>query len=242
MESLPITLIISILLSALVLLFSYFLSRKEKRLAKEEERLRKIFSRSTEEANSNSQEIIKKAIDRAERIILDAEIVKTDFLNKVHENLERVGEQGVRELKIDSVSFDKKYKDLFDGLKNEYLKHANSTLDSVEKIADEELEDFRKILRTETVESQEVISKKISEEFERAQKEIENYKTGRIDKIDKEISTVVSVISKDVLGKTITPREHEEIILEALENAKKDGLFAELEIKVPVVKTQAKNA
>ncbi len=237
MESLPITIIAPILLSALVLLFAFFLSKKEKRLAQEEKRLEKNYLRAHNEANEKAEEIIKKAIDRAERIILDAEIVKTDFLNKVEENLERIGEQGVRELKVDSEEFDKKYKDLFEGLKQEYLKHANTTLESVGKIADEELEDFRKILRSETVESQEIVSKKISEEFEKAQKEIETYKNDRVNNIAQEISTLVNKLSKDVLGKSLTPDQHGEIILQALENAKKDGLFTELQIKSPTVKT-----
>lgn len=237
MESLPLTIIAPILLSALVLLFAYFLAKKEKRLTQEEKRLDKIFLKAHDEADQKAEEIIKKAIDRAERIILDAEIVKTDFLNKVEESLERVGEQGVQELKIDSEEFDKKYKDLFEGLKQEYLKHANTTLESVGKIADEELEDFRKVLRSETVESQEIISKKISQEFEQVQKEIEEYKKNRVDNIGQEISTLVSKISKEVLGRTLTPEQHGEIILQELENAKKDGLFAELQIKSPTVKT-----
>ncbi len=237
MEFLPLTIIAPILLSLLVLLFAYFLSKKEKRLAQEEKRLDKIFLKAHDEADQKAEEIIKKAIDRAEKIILDAEIVKTDFLNRVEENLERVGEQGVRELKVDSEEFDKKYKDLFEGLKQEYLNHANTTLESVGKIADEELEDFRKVLRSETVESQELISKKISEEFDRVQKEIEDYKKNRVDNIAQEISTLVNKIAKDVLGKSLTAEQHGEIILQALENAKKDGLFAELQIKTPTVKT-----
>lgn len=230
MENLPITLILSVLLSLLVLLFAYYLSRKEQRLQKEEGRIGKISSRIKEDANLKADEVVRKAIDRAERIILDAEIVKTDFLKKVEENLERVGEQGVRELKMDSEGFDNKYKELFEGMRAEYLKHANSTLASVEKIADEELEDFRKALKSETVESKDLINKKVSEEFEKTNLEIQEYKKSQIDNIDKEISTLVLKISKEVLGKTLTSSEHEKIIIDSLEDAKKNGLFAKLQM------------
>lgn len=229
MENLPITLILSVLLSFLVLLFAYYLSRKEQRLQQQAHKIGKITSKIKDEANLKAEEVIRKAIDRAERIILDAEIVKTDFLKKVEENLERVGEEGVRELKVDSEGFDQKYKDLFEGMKAEYLKHANNTLTSVEKITDEELEDFRKSLRSETVGSQEIINKKVSEEFEKVNQEIQEYKKNQIGNIDKEISTLVAKISKEVLGKTLTPSEHEKIIIDSLENAKKDGLFAKLQ-------------
>lgn len=57
------------------------------------------------------------------------------------------------------------------------------------------------------------------------QKEIENYKWEKMKEVDQKIYKILIEISKDVIGKAIDFSTHEELIIQALNQAKKDGLL-----------------
>lgn len=58
-----------------------------------------------------------------------------------------------------------------------------------------------------------------------AQKEIENYKQEKMKEIDQKIYKTLIEISRNVIGKAIDFSTHEELIIQALNQAKKDGLL-----------------
>ncbi len=63
------------------------------------------------------------------------------------------------------------------------------------------------------------------EKLIKLEKEIEEYKKEQIKKIDKEIYQILSQVAKEVLGKAIDISTHERLVIEALEKAKKEGIF-----------------
>lgn len=65
----------------------------------------------------------------------------------------------------------------------------------------------------------------LSQMIKNAQKEIENYKWEKMQEIDKKIYKVLIEISKNIIGKTIDFSTHEDLIIQALNQAKKNGLF-----------------
>ncbi|MEK7498154.1 MAG: hypothetical protein AAB656_04535 [Patescibacteria group bacterium] len=56
--------------------------------------------------------------------------------------------------------------------------------------------------------------------------EVEAYKKSRMAKIDEEVKTRVLEISKQILGDTIDLKTHEELVIKALENAKRSGVLS----------------
>lgn len=59
-----------------------------------------------------------------------------------------------------------------------------------------------------------------------ANRQVEEYKNSRLKLIDDEIKKVVEKTSRDILGKTLSLEDHEQLIKNALEQAKKEGVFA----------------
>jgi len=60
----------------------------------------------------------------------------------------------------------------------------------------------------------------------KAEKEADIYRQNQIDKVASQINSIVSSAAKDVLGRAISISEHEDLVSQALERAKKDKFFA----------------
>ena len=59
------------------------------------------------------------------------------------------------------------------------------------------------------------------------EKEMENYRQNQIKKLDSKINTVLVEVSKQVLGKAVDLKNHQELIIEALNKAKAENLFSD---------------
>jgi hypothetical protein len=57
------------------------------------------------------------------------------------------------------------------------------------------------------------------------EKEIENYKLERFKTMDKAINVIIQKVSEKALNKSIPPEDHNNLIIESLEKAKKEGIF-----------------
>ena len=58
-----------------------------------------------------------------------------------------------------------------------------------------------------------------------ANRQVEEYKNSRLKLVDDQIKKVVEKTSRDILGKTLSLEDHEQLIKNALEQAKKEGVF-----------------
>ncbi len=67
----------------------------------------------------------------------------------------------------------------------------------------------------------------VGEITKKAQEDIEDYKKIQFDGVDLQVSEIVERLSREVLGKVISPQEHERLIWEAVEKAKEQGIFKE---------------
>lgn len=67
--------------------------------------------------------------------------------------------------------------------------------------------------------------KKVTQEFEENRKELGMYRKEVMQKAEASAEQAVSVIAKEVLGRALSSEDHEKLILRALEEARKTGLF-----------------
>lgn len=60
----------------------------------------------------------------------------------------------------------------------------------------------------------------------KAQKEAEIYRQNQIERLEGQINSIVASAAREVLGRMISIREHEDLVKQALERAKRDRFFA----------------
>lgn len=61
--------------------------------------------------------------------------------------------------------------------------------------------------------------------IKKAQEDIDAYKRNQLEGIDEEVKKIVARVVPEVLGKAINMDEHEDLVWQALEKAKSEGLF-----------------
>lgn len=73
--------------------------------------------------------------------------------------------------------------------------------------------------------AKDVLSKRVEAEFAKVIEELSEYKKSKEGVVEEEVRAVVNKIAKEVLNKTFSSSEHEKIVIDALEVAKKEGFF-----------------
>lgn len=178
------------------------------------------------EAQQKAKSIIDAATLRAKQTLTDTEYVKNEFMKKMEDLLSQTAHNDIKLLQNKSNEINDWYKKVLDSVKQEHAQKAEESLKSVEGIVDQQLQDFRQILKKETIESEQIVSQRVNSEYTKVHQEIEQYKAQKIQEINLATNQVIHQITEEVLGKAIPLEDHQKLILDALEKAKTEGLFS----------------
>ncbi len=121
-------------------------------------------------------------------------------------------ERKIMKLKLDEISADHLRK--FD----EMLQNISKT---VKSSTETEIKKFAQALEMETIGAQKAAAKKLEEAYDQVNAEIQEYKMNEMRKIENDVNESIAEITKEVLGKSIPISVHQDLIMEALKNAKK---------------------
>ena len=165
-------------------------------------------TRLVEQAKNRSLEIIEASERKAKEII-----ASTDFFSAVS------SDQISESVKTASQKQTQDYLKVLEQVKVEVLSQ------HVEKEAVKDMEDFRKNLEAETLKSENMLETKVQEEHKKSNAELTAYKQTVIKKIDENMFEIVNQVVHKVVGKTLTPAEHQALVLQALEEAKQNHVF-----------------
>jgi len=141
--------------------------------------------------------------------------------NQVHNELKTVSLNEIRDFEKAANDLLAFYKQELEDIKTSTIKIASNITKDIESNTISELKDFKEILQKETYASQKIVEEKVEEEYSEMKKELEAYRQERLKKIEDEIYNIIQDVSMLVLGRSLSVRDHEELILEALEKAKK---------------------
>lgn len=88
-----------------------------------------------------------------------------------------------------------------------------------------EMTRFKKELEEKIVIVEGAAERVLDAEYDEIKLEIERYKASKITQIDSTAREVLTDVTKKVLGKSIDLRAHEDLVIAALEDAKRQNLF-----------------
>ena len=106
-------------------------------------------------------------------------------------------------------------------LKDQDINLFSTITKTIEKDVAQEMQTFRAVLEKETVSSQKIIETKLQEQYATVGKEVQEYKIQQMTKVDNHIIELVQKTTTLALGKSLSIENHQELVLEALEEAKK---------------------
>jgi len=160
------------------------------------------------------EETERKARQQALRIIEDARNKAISILQQV-----TIDTQRQKEL------LDSQVGEITQQQLKEYKQYLQKVSKEIEKGVEAQAKDYQKILEIETVGAEKVVAAKIEEGYIKAEKDVEVYKQKLMDKAREEIVVIIAEASQELLGKTRTIDDQTELIMQALEEAKKQHVF-----------------
>src|SRR3989338_742124 len=111
-----------------------------------------------------------------------------------------------------------------ESLKQKNIDIVKNVSKDIEEDTVKDVEDFDNILQKETFAAQKIVEDKLEKEYSNVQQNRQDYKNEMLKKAEEEIYKILETVSKLTLGKSIPLADHEQLIIEALEKAKKDGI------------------
>lgn len=165
-----------------------------------------------------------KMLEEARAALKDIESAKQTMQEDMITQTKQILDNTHKDLEADSAKFDTEYRELLETTKKEYMEKAEATLSALEKIPEQEMTEFKDILKKETLSAQQLLSTRVSDLFSQAEQEVADYKQQRMREIEAEISQVTGSVVEEVIGRKLTSSDQEKLIMDALARAKADGV------------------
>lgn len=167
-----------------------------------------------EEAKKQAESIIETVEHKADEILSHSELFKNDLDDEFKTSLKKSGEKYLEMVEQHSKRFITDYEQVLNLVKNQSLEKAGKALDNIEQEIKKSLDESKSAIKTELMKS-----------LGRASAEIEEYKKSEMEKIDRRIDDLVIQLAKELLRLNLTPKDHNKLVIQALEKAKEQGTF-----------------
>lgn len=214
----------------------FFLVRAYTHTAQELHRTEKLNNELKEQLGKKPIKLLEQAYEQAQGIIDQANKHATDILasSKAYEdNSSGALKEKLADLEIQQeavfakASEDMKtaYQNLITQIQEQDINTLKTMTKDIESDVLADFKEFRETLEKETINSEKVVKEKIDEEYLILEKDLEDYKRQKYQKVDEDIYKILYRVSEMVLSEGISYDKHKELVLEALETAKKEQVF-----------------
>lgn len=178
-----------------------------------------------ESAHEKAQEIIDQANKHANEIIASSKAYEDTSNVALKEKLTQLENDQAAVFAAASEEMKSAYQDLLTQIQEQDINALKSVTKDIREDVLADFKEFRETLEKETINNEKLVKEKIDEEYLVIEKELQDYKKQKYQKIDEDIYKILYRVSEMVLSKGITFEQHKQLVLEALETAKKEQVF-----------------
>ncbi len=178
-----------------------------------------------EEAQEKALVIITDANSKAQLLLENTNLLENDAKENFKKGLFSLTIDQQQALQVASEQLKKQYRTTIDAIQQENINVLKTVSKDIESDIDTELKDFTKALRDETIDSQKIAQQKIEASYKDTEQAVEKYRTERLQKVDENIFQVLRFVSLKAFGKALSLETQQELVLEALNEAKKQKGF-----------------
>jgi len=178
-----------------------------------------------ENAHEKALEIIDQANRHATEILAASKAYEDTSNETLKDKLTTLEKQQEGVFTKASEEMKSAYQDLLTQIQEEDINTLKNMTKEVESDVLADFKEFRGSLEKATINSEKVVKEKIDEEYLALEKELQEYKKQKYQKIDEDIYKILYRVSEMVLSQGISFDKHKQLVLEALETAKKEQVF-----------------
>jgi len=187
--------------------YMYRLYNKEKEIEKREKKIDTEYHQVVDDALTKERRILEDATNEAEQIIADTQFVSEGSKNEVDQALEDMKADIRKEVSAMAQSYRGKYQDSLVALTNESLQGFKAVSTELQESLQKQVAEFHKTM------------------LPNLEKELDEYKQSRMKETDQTIRKIVQKVSQEFLNKSLSIDDHQKLLVDALEKAKREGFF-----------------
>lgn len=236
--------VITVVFDLCVIIFVVFyvlnLRKKEKELESRENRVSSDFKQLLTNSQVQERQIIQTAMDESNRMMQIAThqanqiLSGTQFLSQT---TKATLDAALQRMIVDvqnagsntKISLDTALQKIAVDVHKEAFAAGKDVTDSyqatLKKLADNSLSGFQNVTNELEVDLQRQIKEFRTHLLANLEKEIEDYKAAKIRRIDQVSVGIAQKVAQEVLNKSLTPEDHQNLVFRSLEKAKKEGVF-----------------
>ena len=178
-----------------------------------------------EQAHEQSQQIIDQANKHASEILASSKVYEDNSNKELKEKLLELEKQQAGIFTKASEDMKLAYQNMMTQIQEQDINTIKSMTKDIQTDVLADFKEFRDELEKETINSEKVAKDKINEEYLAMEKDLDEYRKNKYQKIDQDIYKILYRVSEMVLNQGISYDKHKELVLEALETAKKEQVF-----------------
>ncbi len=178
-----------------------------------------------EDAHGKALEIISQANKQANEILSNSELYKQESQASLKEKMDSLEKNQQDAFHKASQELQEAYKIILNQVKEEDINTLKNITKDIESDAVSEFKEFTNALEKETINAEKIAKKEIDEEYLLLKKELDTYKQEQLQKVDEDIYSVLYRVSELVLSEGISFDHHKQLVIEALDQAKKEQVF-----------------
>lgn len=201
------------------------LTKRLKSIESERDELKKNVENNVEavleDARKQSLVVLQRAQVKAQQILSDTKQFQLDAKRIFETELKDVTASSSGELQKASQELLKNYEASLAAIKDQDLNLFKNISKTIEKDVTEEMQQFKATLENETISSQKIVEQKLEEQYATVGSEIQLYKKEQLAKVDAQIIELLHSVTLLTLGKALTLENQQELVIEALAEAKK---------------------
>jgi hypothetical protein len=197
-------------IAILIFVFFYILSlrKKEKLIDKEKADADANFQKTVEDSLSKEKKLLEDAAFASNQIITETKYVTDSSKAALEEALQKMEHSLEDEANLSTKDFSKTYSASLQHIATQSLSEFQSIIHSMEQELQRQTNDFSATMLPEL------------------QKELDSYRQMRLQQADRTINHVIQEVSQEILNKALSIEDHQQLLIEALEKAKKEGIFS----------------
>lgn len=212
------------ILGALALFIHHVLKREHEFQEKEKATFGQ-YEEIIKRAHEQAADILDKTVTTSEHLLSNVhgtnETIATDF-DKV---LQALAQKELQAINHEAAMLKKGYETKITQMETTLDQNTTSMLQNTVANLDKQMATFTQNLLNNTSKSEQMLGTKTQEMLGQIEAEMNDYKKKKIAAADQEIYQLIKKTYQEVLGKTLPPDVNQELILKALEDTKKEGVF-----------------
>ncbi len=174
-------------------------------------------------AQADYQEILETANKKAQEILSQSTQIKNESTQIFEKSVQAMLLNQKQALENTSLALSRKHLEEITELNKQSVLILTNVYKDIELAAKTDFEKYKELVTKQTFEAERIAQTRIKEEYIKLEAEMQQLKQQRIQELNENIYKILSKISKEVIGHSLSFAEHEDLVVKSLDEAKKEG-------------------